>query len=42
LIDALAELAIAHEYENLGEFTTYVAGKVEKKVRHRRAGENRN
>ena len=42
LIDALAELAIAHDYENLSEFTAYVADKVGKKVRHRRAGENRN
>jgi hypothetical protein len=37
LIDALAELAIAHDYENLNEFTAYVADKVEKKVRHRQA-----
>jgi hypothetical protein len=41
LIDALAELAIAHEYENLGEFTTYVVGKVEKKVRYRRGREGK-
>lgn len=39
LIDALAELAISREYENIGEFTAYVADKVEKKVRHRRAGQ---
>jgi hypothetical protein len=36
LIDVLADFAIAHEYENPGEFTAYVAEKVEKKVRHRR------
>ncbi len=41
LIDALAELAIAHDYENLGEFTAYVADKVEKKVRHRQEGQGR-
>jgi hypothetical protein len=41
LIDGLAELAMSQEYENLGEFTAYVAEKVEKKVRHRREGDNR-
>jgi predicted Fe-S protein YdhL (DUF1289 family) len=41
LIDALAELAITHEYENIGEFSAYVADKVAKKVRHRREGKNR-
>lgn len=38
LIDALAELAITHEYENVSEFADYVAGKVEKKIRYRREG----
>jgi hypothetical protein len=38
LIDALAELAIAQDYENISEFAAYVAGKVEKKVRYRREG----
>ena len=36
LIDALAELVCAQGYDNVGEFTAYVADKVEKKVRHRR------
>lgn len=36
LIDALAELAIAHDYENVAEFAAYVASKVEKKVAHQR------
>lgn len=36
LIDALAELVLAREYKNVGEFATYVAGKVESKVNHRR------
>ena len=36
LIDALAEFAHARGYENVEEFAAYVAGKVEKKVRHRR------
>jgi hypothetical protein len=36
LIDGLAELAIAQQYENVGEFATYVASKVENKVNHRR------
>jgi hypothetical protein len=35
LIDALAELSITRKYDNVGEFAAYVAGKVEKKVRHR-------
>jgi hypothetical protein len=39
LIDALAELALAHEYANLSEFAAYVIDKVEKKVRHRRSGQ---
>jgi predicted Fe-S protein YdhL (DUF1289 family) len=36
MIDALAEFVIAQGYENVGEFATYVADKVEKKVKHRR------
>ncbi|HQT25811.1 MAG TPA: hypothetical protein PLK99_04340, partial [Burkholderiales bacterium] len=36
LIDALAELAIAQQYENVGEFGSYVAGKVESKVNYRK------
>lgn len=40
LVDALAELAIAHDYDNVDEFAAYIAGKVEKKVRHRREGKN--
>ena len=36
LIDELAELAIAQQYENVGEFAAYVASKVENKVKHRR------
>ncbi|MDR3395913.1 MAG: hypothetical protein P4L70_12990 [Parasulfuritortus sp.] len=36
LIDALAELALKHEYGNLDEFSAYVADKITKKVRHRR------
>jgi hypothetical protein len=36
LIDGLAELAIAQQYENVGEFAAYVASKVENKVNHRR------
>ena len=35
LIDALAELAIAQGYENVGEFAAYVARKVESKVDYR-------
>ncbi len=35
LIDALAELAIAQQYENVGEFFSYVAGKAESKVNYR-------
>lgn len=38
LIDALAELVLKHSYDNVGEFAAYVAGKVEKKVTHRRQG----
>ena len=36
LIDALAEFVCAQGYDNVNEFTAYVADKVEKKVRHRR------
>lgn len=36
LIDALAEFALAQDYDNVNVFTAYVADKVEKKVRHRR------
>ncbi len=39
LIDALADLALKHEYGNLDEFSVYVAEKVAKKVRHRRSTE---
>ncbi|NTV96391.1 MAG: hypothetical protein HGA75_13410 [Thiobacillus sp.] len=38
LIDGLAELAMAEDYENVDEFAAYVASKVVKKVRHRREG----
>lgn len=36
LVDGLAELAETYRYDNVAEFAAYVAGKVEKKVRHRR------
>ncbi|OYY92672.1 MAG: hypothetical protein B7Y41_14805 [Hydrogenophilales bacterium 28-61-23] len=36
LIDALAELAVQQGYDNVEEFANYVAGKVVKKVKHRR------
>jgi hypothetical protein len=36
LIDALADFVCAQGYDNAGEFAAYVAGKVDKKVRHRR------
>lgn len=36
LIDALAEFACAQGYDNIGEFTSYVADKLEKKARYRR------
>lgn len=39
LIDALAEFVIAQGYNNVEEFAAYVAGKVVKKVGHRRATE---
>ncbi len=35
LIDALAELAIAQQHENVEEFVSYVARKVESKVNYR-------
>ncbi len=35
LIDALADLACVQGYDNVDEFTTYIARKVEKKIRHR-------
>jgi hypothetical protein len=41
LIDALAELAISQDYENLGGFAAYVADKLEKKIRHRRESDDR-
>lgn len=37
LIDGLAGLAMAEGYDNIEEFAGYVAEKVVKKVRHRRA-----
>lgn len=36
LIDALAEFVCTQGYDNVNEFATYVAGKVEKKVNYRR------
>lgn len=38
LIDSLAELALAQGYENVEAYADYVAGKVAKKVHHRRNG----
>lgn len=38
LIDGLVELAIAHDYDNVGEFAAYVAARVKMKVRFRLAG----
>lgn len=38
LIDALADLAVQQGYDNIEDFAAYVAGKVVKKVRHRRDG----
>jgi len=35
LIDALADFAITHGYDNIEEFAGYVAEKVVKKIRHR-------
>jgi len=40
LIDALAELAMRQNYDNVDEFAAYVAAKLVKKVAFRRA-ENR-
>lgn len=40
LIDALADLVLRHGYRNVEEFTAYVAGKVKKKVHHRRQAES--
>lgn len=36
LIDALADLAVERGYDNVDEFAAYVAGKMLKKVKHRR------
>jgi hypothetical protein len=36
LIDALAEFVCTQGYDNVNEFATYVADKVEKKVSYRR------
>ncbi|MBI5918554.1 MAG: hypothetical protein HY849_04180 [Nitrosomonadales bacterium] len=36
MIDALAEFVLAQGYDNVGEFTVYMADKVVKKVKHRR------
>lgn len=36
LIDALAELALVQGYDNVNQFATYVADKLEKKIQHRR------
>jgi hypothetical protein len=36
LIDALAELAVRQDYDNVEAFAGYVASKLVKKVRHRR------
>ncbi len=38
LIDALADFVCAQGYANVEEFSAYVAGKLEKKVRARRTG----
>lgn len=38
LLGALAEFTLAQDYDNVDEFAAYVARKLEKKVRHRRAG----
>lgn len=35
LIDALAEFACTHGYDNIDEFAAYIAEKVKKKVKHR-------
>lgn len=36
LIDALSDFVCTMGYDNVGEFTAYVANKTEKKVKHRR------
>lgn len=36
LIDALADLAVSQQYENVEEFFSYVAGKAESKVNYRK------
>ncbi len=36
LIEAITEFVMTRDYDNVGEFTAYLANKVEKKVRHRR------
>ena len=38
LLNALADLALAHDYGNVEEFAAYIARKLEKKVRQRREG----
>lgn len=38
LIDGLAKLALENDYANVDEFAAYVARKMAKVVRHRRAG----
>jgi hypothetical protein len=42
LIDALAEFVCAQGYDNVNEFATYVADKVEKKVSYRRETQDGN
>jgi len=37
LIDALAELALRQDYDNVDVFAAYIADKVTKKVKHRRS-----
>lgn len=37
LMDRLASMAIAYEYENVDEFAAYIAGKLPKMVAHRLA-----
>ncbi len=38
LVDALAELAIRHQYDNVDEFTAWVGRKLAKKIRARAPG----
>lgn len=40
LIDALAELVLAQDYDNVDEFTAYVTSKATKKVTFRRNGQS--